>query len=180
MGYGRALSHCLIYLVEGIAGPIYSKAINKIIINYKFPISRRDDMQDWLARAKGLLQDRLEEWLSQNKDQIFSFSFSFFLREQGLDIEISGKILSRSIINYLNVLMMLCAYKRSKQLHEMLQPSHGVCEARESISYRRLYRFDQQNDIFRYQSILVYRFRLTIIFYIYKYINIYNKYKSLP
>ena len=53
---------------EGIVGPVFSKVINKIIINYKFPISRRDDMQDWLARAKGPLQDRLEKWLSQNKD----------------------------------------------------------------------------------------------------------------
>ena len=68
MGYGRALGHCLICLVEGIVGPVFSKVINKIIINYKFPISRRDDMQDWLARAKGPLQDRLEKCLSQNKD----------------------------------------------------------------------------------------------------------------
>lgn len=106
--------------------------------------------------------------------------FFLFLREQGLDIETSGKMLSRYIIDYLNVLMMLCAYKISKQLHEMLPLSLGVCEAREPISYRRLYRFDQWNDIFQYQSIPVYRFGFTIIFYIYKYIYIYNKYKSLP
>ena len=37
----------------------------------------------------------------------------------------------------------------------------------------RLYRFDQWNDIFRYWSIPVYRFKFIIIFYIYKYIYIY-------
>ena len=38
--------------------------------------------------------------------------------------------------------------------------------SKESISYRRLYRFDQLNDKFQYQSIPVYRFEFTVIFYI--------------
>ena len=40
---------------------------------------------------------------------------------------------------------------------------------RESISYQRLYWFNQLNDIFRYWSISVYHFEFTVIFYIYKY-----------
>ena len=57
---------------------------------------------------------------------------------------------------------------------------------RESISYQRLYWFNQLNDIFRYWSISVYHFEFTVIFYIYKYmcvcvlINIKVYYRKLP
>ena len=63
-----------------------------------------------------------------------------------------------------------------------------VCEikVRESISYWRLYWFDQWNNIFLYQSISVYSFRFIVIFYIYKcvcvciIINIKVYHKTLP
>ena len=48
-----------------------------------------------------------------------------------------------------------------------------VVISRESISYRRLYRFDQWNDIFRYRPISVYHFGFTVIFYIYMYVCMY-------
>ena len=66
--------------------------------------------------------------------------------------------------------------------------------ARKSISYKRLYQFDQLNDIFRYRLILIYRYwsipvyHFTVIFYIYKLIyvcvyiiiNIKVYHKTLP
>ena len=72
----------------------------------------------------------------------------------------------------------------SNDIHIFLQPNYFpyqslllfaiVLYPRELISYWKLYRFDQWNDILRYWSIPVYRFGFTINFYIYN-----NKYKSL-
>ena len=50
---------------------------------------------------------------------------------------------------------------------------HRIVGVRESILYRKLFQFGQGNEIFRCQSILVYRFRVTAIIYIYIYIYIY-------
>ena len=51
----------------------------------------------------------------------------------------------------------------------MILSEYSIIFSRESISYWMLYWFDHQNDIFQYQSILVYRFEFTIILYIYIY-----------